>query len=123
MKYYGIKDAAARTGLTAYTLRYYDKMGLLPFVERTETGQRRFKEEDFQWLGIISLLKNTGMKLEDIRAYIELCMEGDGTFQQKLAMLQERRNALEEQIETLSNTKKIIDEKISFYEKKMQEIS
>ena len=50
MKYYGMKEAEARTGLSAYTLRYYDKMGLLPFVERSKSGLRRFKEEDFEWL-------------------------------------------------------------------------
>ncbi len=54
---YTISQAAARSGLSAYTLRYYDKLGLLPFVNRDHAGNRDFKESDFNWLAIITCLK------------------------------------------------------------------
>ena len=116
MKYYGMKEAEARTGLSAYTLRYYDKMGLLPFVERSKSGLRRFKEEDFEWLELINCLKDTGMRLEDIRTFIEYSMKGDETLEQRLLMFQERRQIVCRQIEKLQHTLTCLDYKIQNYE-------
>ncbi len=116
MKYYGIKEAAKRTGLTAYTLRYYDKMGLLPFVERSESGLRKFKEEDFEWIDTINCLKDTGMKLEDIRTFIEWSMAGDSTLERRLEMFRERKRDVENQIRKLQNTMKNIECNIQYYE-------
>lgn len=120
MKYYGIKEAVERTGLTAYTLRYYDKMGLLPFVERSESGLRKFKEKDFEWLEMINCLKDTGMKLEDIRTFIEWSMEGDKTLELRLNMFCERKQAVNGQIGKLKETLKQIEQKIRYYEEAMQ---
>ena len=69
---YSISEAAKQMGVSVHTLRYYDKEGLLPFVERVN-GRRVFKDSDFSWLKIISCLKNTGMPLKEIRRYMELC--------------------------------------------------
>lgn len=121
MKYYGMKEAEARTGLSAYTLRYYDKMGLLPFVERSKSGLRRFKEEDFEWLELINCLKDTGMRLEDIRTFIEYSMKGDETLEQRLLMFQERRQIVCRQIEKLQHTLTCLDYKIQNYEKVLEE--
>lgn len=121
MKYYGMKEAEARTGLSAYTLRYYDKMGLLPFVERSKSGLRRFKEEDFEWLELINCLKDTGMRLEDIRTFIEYSMKGDETLEQRLLMFQERRQIVCRQIEKLQHTLTCLDYKIQNYEKALEE--
>jgi DNA-binding transcriptional MerR regulator len=121
MEYYGIKEAAERTGLSAYTLRYYDKMGLLPFVERTKTGLRRFKEEDFEWLNVIGCLKDTGMRLEEIRTFTEWCMEGDGTLEQRLEMFYERKREVENQIVKLQKTMQNIEKKIQYYEAAVEE--
>ena len=76
MKTYTIGQAAERAGLSADTLRYYDKQGLLPFVARAENGYRVFTEEDFAWLDTIACLKGTGMELKDIRTFIRWCMQG-----------------------------------------------
>lgn len=120
MKYYGIKEAASRTGLTAYTLRYYDKMGLLPFVERSESGLRRFKEEDFEKLELISCLKDTGMKLEEIRTVMEWSLEGNRTLKQRLELFRDRKKAVNEQIEKLKDTRESLDRKIQYYEKAIE---
>ncbi|MGN1126318.1 MAG: MerR family transcriptional regulator, partial [Ruminococcus sp.] len=76
---YTIGEMAKRLGVPTSTLRYYDKEGLLPFVERSNGGIRMFKDSDFEWLQIIGCLKKTGMSLSDIKHFIEMAMEGDDT--------------------------------------------
>ncbi len=120
MKYYGIKEAAARTGLTAYTLRYYDKMGLLPFVERSESGLRKFKEEDFERLELINCLKDTGMKLEEICIFMEWSLEGNETLKQRLQLFRDRKKAVNEQIAKLKDTRELLEHKIEYYEKAIE---
>lgn len=77
--YYSIGEAAQRMHLSAPTLRYYDKEGLLPFVDPSAGGARMFKESDFEWLRLIECLKSTGMPIRDIKQFIDWYMEGDTT--------------------------------------------
>ena len=69
--YYTVGETARRLGVAASTLRYYDKEGLLPFVERSSGGIRMFKESDFEWLSIIECLKKAGMPIKEIRKFID----------------------------------------------------
>ena len=101
MKTYTIGQAAERAGLSADTLRYYDKQGLLPFVARAENGYRVFTEEDFAWLDTIACLKGTGMELKDIRTFIRWCMQGDSTLQNRLDLILARKREVESQISQL----------------------
>lgn len=71
---YIIGEMAKQLGVATYTLRYYDKEGLLPFVERSEVGMRVFKDSDYEFLKIISCQKETGMQFKDIRTFIALVM-------------------------------------------------
>ncbi len=87
MERYSIGQVAQMYGLAPSALRYYDKEGLLPFVERTEGGARLFKEEDLEWLTIIECLKNTGMPIKMIKQFIDWCLEGDPTIERRLAWL------------------------------------
>ena len=91
---YTISEAAARMHLSAPTLRYYDKEGLLPFVDRSANGVRVFKESDFEWLRLIECLKATGMPIRDIKQFIDWCLEGDATLPQRRDMFRERRRAV-----------------------------
>lgn len=68
---YSIGQVAKKLGLTAHTLRYYDKEGLLPFVRKGSSGARVFEDEDVDWLIIIECLKGTGMQLKDIKKYLD----------------------------------------------------
>lgn len=67
---YTVGEMAKRLGVAPSTLRYYDKEGLLPFVERSSSGIRVFKESDFEWLKVVECLKKTAMKLTDIKNFI-----------------------------------------------------
>ncbi len=113
---YTIGEAAARMHLSAPTLRYYDKEGLLPFVDRSESGIRVFKESDFEWLRLIECLKATGMPIRDIKQFIDWCLEGDATLPQRRDMFYERRRAVLKQMETLQATLDVIDYKCWYYD-------
>ena len=113
---YTIGKTAEKMGITAHTLRYYDKEGLLPFVEKSESGARIFKESDLEWLALIECLKQTGMQLKDIKQYIDWCMEGDTTLQQRYNMFTERKAEAERQIAVLQNALEKIRYKCWYYE-------
>ena len=113
---YTISEAAARMHLCAPTLRYYDKEGLLPFVDRSASGVRVFKESHFEWLRLIECHKATGMPIRDIKQFIDWCLEGDATLPQRRDMFRERRRAVLAQMERLQATLDIIDYKCWYYE-------
>ena len=89
---YTVGEMARMLHVPASTLRYYDKQGLLPFVERSPGGIRVFKDSDFEWLRIIECMKKAGMSLKDIRIYIELAMQGDSTIDARLAMFRRQQD-------------------------------
>ena len=98
---YTVGEMAKMLEVPASTLRYYDKEGLLPFVERSPGRMRMFQEKDFEWLQVIGCLKKAGMPLRDIRVYIELAMQGDDTIGERLALFEHQREVLREQMEQL----------------------
>ena len=74
-----IAEAAARTGLTAHTLRYYERDGLmLRDVDRSATGHRRYEDQDLQWIQLLTCLRGTGMPISDVRRYAALVRDGGG---------------------------------------------
>ncbi len=115
MKTYTIGQAAERAGLSADTLRYSDKQGLLPFVARAENGYRVFTEEDFAGLDTIACLKGTGMELKDIRTFIRWCMQGDSTLQNRLDLILARKREVESQISQLRGYLNKLEQKIDHY--------
>lgn len=112
---YTIGEMAKRLGVPASTLRYYDKEGLLPFVERSNSGIRMFKDSDFEWLQIIGCLKKTGMSLRDIKNFIEMAMEGDSTIDNRLELIIEQKHSVQKQIDELNGTLKTLEFKEWFY--------
>lgn len=113
---YSIGEMARLIGVAPSTLRYYDKQGLLPFVERSEGGIRIFKESDCEWLRLIECLKRTGMQLKDIRSFVVMAMEGDSTIDSRLEMIVNQREAVQRQIEDLQQTLSVLDYKKWYYE-------
>lgn len=113
---YTIKEVSALTGIPATTLRYYDKEGLLPFIERRESGYRLFSDGDIMMLRVIECLKSTGMSIKDIRQFSEWVQQGDATLRQRYEMFLERRRIVEAQMEELQKTLDLIDHKCRYYE-------
>lgn len=117
MNYYSIGEVAEKTNLSIYTIRYYDKEGLLPFIERTASGVRRFKDSDLGVLHIIECLKLTGMPIKEIKEFMEWCAEGDATLEKRYKMFLERRVIVQKQMEELQKTMDTIEMKCDYYEK------
>lgn len=113
---YTIKDVAKMFDLSIYTIRFYDKEGLLPFVSRNKSGIREFTESDLTLFKVICCLKNTGMKLKDIKEYIDLCMEGTDTIDFRKELLLEHRKEIVKQIDALEENLGLVDSKIEIYE-------
>ena len=113
---YTVREMAKLLGVTASTLRYYDKEGLLPFVERSSGGIRMFQESDIEWLQVIGCMKKAGMSIKDIRRYIEMALQGDDTIALRLAMFQRQRQVLQQQLQELRHTMEMVDYKCWYYE-------
>ena len=113
---YTVGEMARLLNVPASTLRYYDKEGLLPFVERSSGGIRMFKDSDYEWLQVIGCLKKAGMSIRDIRQYILLAMQGDSTINERLQMFYAQRERLLEQMDQLQQTLNTLNYKCWFYE-------
>lgn len=113
---YTIGDMAKLIGVPASTLRFYDKQGLLPFVERSESGIRMFKESDYEWLQVIECLKKSGMQLKEIRDFIHMAMQGDETIDERLELFYKRRETLKNEMHKLKQTLEAIEFKCWYYE-------
>lgn len=114
--FYNIGETAKILNVAPSTLRYYDKEGLLPFVERSEGGVRVFKDDDFNWLFIIECLKKSGLSIKDIKSYIDLTLKGDETIDERLKLFQKQREKVIKQQEELQNILDTLDYKCWFYE-------
>ena len=112
---YSITEVAKKFGMTAHTLRYYDKEGLMPYVERSSSGIRKFKDRDFEWLNIINCLKASGVPVKKIKEFVDWCMEGDNTIEKRLEFLQNHKKDVENQLSELNKHMEMIDYKIGYY--------
>lgn len=113
---YTIGEMAKQLGIAPSALRYYDKEGLLPFIERSEGGTRIFRDRDYELLKIIHCLKESGMKLKDIRIFISLVLEGDASIDKRLALFKKQKLSIEKQIEALKQTLDTVKYKCWYYE-------
>lgn len=112
---YTISQVAEQFGITAHTLRFYDKEGLLPFVDRKASGNRVFKESDLKWLQLVECFKETGMPIKEIRNYLELCIKGDKTLQKRYDLMVEHKKVVEKKLEEIKRHLKKINFKIEYY--------
>ena len=113
---YSIAEVAEKTRLTPHTLRYYEKEGLLPFVDRSNTGNRVFKEKDLEWLELICCLKNTGMSIKQIKEVIALSLKGDDTLEIRREIFIRHREEVLNQITELHKNLDKINCKINYYD-------
>lgn len=113
---YTVGEVAKILNIAPSTLRYYDKEGLLPFVERSKGGVRMFGEKDFSWLFLIECLKKSGLSIKDIKNYLDLTIKGDKTIDERLLLLKNQRKKLTEQMEELQKTLDVLNYKCWYYE-------
>lgn len=114
--YYSIGEVAEKLNLPKSTIRYYDKEGLLPFVERKESGIRMFAESDISMLQVIECLKSSGLSIKDIKKFSEWCSKGDQTLQERYELFLESRKKVEQQMAELQKTLELLEHKCWYYE-------
>lgn len=113
---YTVGEMAKLLDIAPSTLRYYDKEGLIPFVERSEGGRRVFKDSDYEMLQVIGCLKKTGMQLKHIRDFVHMTMQGDDTIDDRLQLFIKRREEVKQQIADMQEMLDTIDYKCWYYE-------
>ena len=113
---YSIGEVAKITGLPVSTLRYYDRNGLIPSLERSQGGTRTFTDQEIETIRVIECLKSTGMQLKDIKQFMAWCSEGDSTIDKRLAMFQNRLQEVAEQMRDLQHVKDIVRFKCWYYQ-------
>jgi DNA-binding transcriptional MerR regulator len=119
-----IAEAAAETGLTTHTLRYYERDGLmLGSVDRSTSGHRRYSDRDLTWIEMITRLRSTGMPIRDVRLYAALVRAGAGNEGERLALLKAHRERVEAQLAEVTSHLRAIDHKIGIYEGQVDQAS
>lgn len=114
--FYTIGEMAQKLNVAPSTLRYYDKEGLLPFVERSSGGIRMFKDEDMEWLRLLGCLKKAGMPLKEIRSFLDWSRQGDATISQRLELIEKQRQSVLDQQKQLEDTLLMLDYKRWYYQ-------
>ncbi|WP_432987800.1 MerR family transcriptional regulator [Dactylosporangium sp. CA-233914] len=110
-----IAEVAEHTGLTAHTLRYYERAGLLSPPSRGTNGHRRYSELDLGMLRILTRLRATGMSIAEMRRYAQLCRSGPATFEARRVLLEEHRQQVLDRIAGLRADLESIETKIKLY--------
>jgi DNA-binding transcriptional MerR regulator len=110
-----IAEAAKRSGLSAHTLRYYERIGLIHPVGRGHNGHRRYARDDMEWLEFLTKLRTTDMPIRQMVEYAELVREGPPTATRRRAMLETHREAIRQRIAQLEETAAVIERKIETY--------
>ncbi len=111
-----IKEVSQKYNISQDTLRYYERVGMIPKVTRTASGIRDYQESDLSWVELVICMRSAGLPVEALIEYVELYQQGDQTFSARLELLQEQRRNLEEQQKQLEAAISKLDYKISHYE-------
>lgn len=110
-----IGELGKRTGLSAHTIRYYERIGLLPFADRDANGQRDYDESILVWVDFLGRLKTTGMPIREMLHYAALRAEGEHTGPKRRVMLEKHRETVREKLAELQACLLVLDTKIETY--------
>lgn len=116
---YTIKEVTKLYNITASTLRYYEKEGLLPQIKKNESRQRVYNDKDLEWLNIITCMRKTGMGISYIKKYVDLCHQGDDSILQRYQIFLDQREIIKMQLAVLEKNLDTVEYKIEFYKKEM----
>jgi DNA-binding transcriptional MerR regulator len=114
-----ISDAALKSGISAHTLRYWERAGLIQPVTRNGSGHRRYAEDDLERIKFLTKLRATGMPIRQVRMYAELLNGGDDTNEERLALLEAHREAVQARLEETAGHLELIDWKIDLYRERL----
>ena len=112
---YTVKEIAKRLNMTEHTVRYYTDMGLVPTLKRDKNGNRLFDEHSENWLIGIKNLRGSGMSIQAIKDYVDLCLQGESTLEIRYKIIIEQKKKLEEQLKEMNERYRYIDHKEKWY--------
>jgi DNA-binding transcriptional MerR regulator len=110
-----IQQVAAVTQLSTYTLRYYERIGLLAAIGRASSGHRRYSNQDIAWISFLTRLRATGMPIREMQQFAELRRQGDRSLTQRRQLLEIHQQHVQQQLDELTQNLKVIQEKIQHY--------
>ncbi|HEY2522475.1 MAG TPA: MerR family transcriptional regulator [Streptosporangiaceae bacterium] len=113
-----ISQVAEKSGLSAHTLRWYERIGLLDRVERGPDGRRRFSEADLEWVMLLHKLRTTGMRIRDMQRYAELVRSGGGQAE-RLGLLEQHRELVLASLAQQEACLRVLDRKIDTYRRQL----
>lgn len=112
---YTVKEIAKRLNMTEHTVRYYTDMGLVPTLKRDKNGNRLFDEDSENWLIGIKNLRGSGMSIQAIKEYVDLCLEGESTLEMRYKIIIDQKKKVEDQLKEINERYQYIDNKQKWY--------
>ena len=119
---YLIQDASKKLNISIYTLRYYDKEGLTPFVKKDENGVRKYTEEDLEWIRLLMNLRDIDMPISNIKEYIQLYLQGDKTIDERRDLMCRYTEYIKKKIENTINNLEMAIRKLKQYDSAVADI-
>ena len=119
---YSVKQVSEKLGISVYTLHYYDKEGLLPFIKKKDNGTRVFTEGDVEWVDMILALREIDMPIAKIKEYISLLVQGETTLSQRRSLITQYREYLEYRMQAMKKCLDITSRKLKEYDKGVLDI-
>jgi DNA-binding transcriptional MerR regulator len=119
---FNIQQAATTCKVSAHTLRYYERIGLLPTIARDSNGYRQYSEYDLGAVNILLRLRDTGMPIQGMKQFATLLAQGDSAIPERLELLEQHQKAVHQRILELQTNLEVIDTKINLYRNKTQTI-
>jgi len=116
---YSIKEVSKKYNLSTYTLRYYEREGLLPTVQRNENNKRFYTDIDLGWIEMICCMRATGMSISYIKNYIDLCVKGNDTLPERRKIMLGQREIIKEHLKKYTDLLELVDMKLDYYDKKV----
>ena len=113
---YSMKETCKKVGMSYQTLKFYCNQGLIPNVKRDKNNYRIFDDDNINWIKSLICLKKCGMSLEEMRRYLDLCLQGQSSIPERKIMLDEKKKELELQKQEIDNSLSFIDWKQNFYD-------
>ena len=115
-----VQEVAEIFGLSPHTVRFYDNEGLIPGTKRSDANQRLFDDEEIEWLFVSLSLRRSGLSVKEVKRYVELYQQGDGTIAERLEIMVARRKETLAEVEALENRLAMLDRKIEHYQRLLE---
>ncbi|GKU27308.1 MerR family transcriptional regulator [Clostridium folliculivorans] len=112
---YSIKEVSEKLNISQYTLRYYEKEGLIPYLQRNYSGRRVYSDNDLIWIQLIGCMRATGMSIAYIKNYVELTVQGKGTLLKRREIILEQKEIIEAEIRKYSDLLAVVNIKLQCY--------